>query len=271
MLETLENIVLTWRLIMPNLQLNNLVQQLRLSGISDSLEGRLRQARDASMPYEELLLMLLQDELDSRDQTSLQRRVSQAKFEETKTFEGFDLKRYSLKIRHAINDLMTAKFIKEKNHVIIMGPVGTGKTHLSQALGMLACQRNRKVKFIRSNELLNEFYRSRADCTYDTLFKRYTKFDVLILDDFGLKTLSAEQSSDLYDLIAGVHINASLIITTNRKIETWAEIFFDPVMANAALDRIVNNSYRVVLEGDSYRKNFIPKFKIEDDKMQQKS
>ena len=188
MLETLENIVLTWRLIMPNLQLNNLVQQLRLSGISDSLEGRLRQARDASMPYEELLLMLLQDELDSRDQTSLQRRVSQAKFEETKTFEGFDLKRYSLKIRHAINDLMTAKFIKEKNHVIIMGPVGTGKTHLSQALGMLACQRNRKVKFIRSNELLNEFYRSRADCTYDTLFKRYTKFDVLILDDFGLKT-----------------------------------------------------------------------------------
>ena len=125
---------------MPNLQLSNLLQQLRLSGISDSLEGRLRQARDAAMAYEELLLMLLQDELDSRDQTSLQRRVSQAKFEETKTFEGFDLKRYSLKIRHAINDLMTAKFIKEKNHVIIMGSVGTGKTHLSQALGCYRCR-----------------------------------------------------------------------------------------------------------------------------------
>lgn len=257
---------------MPNsLQLGNLVQQLKLSGISDSLESRLRQAKDASMPYEEILSMLFQDELDSRNQTSLQRRISQAKFEEVKTFEGFDLKRYSLKIRHAINDLMTAKFIKERNHIIIMGPVGTGKTHLSQALGMLACQRNRKVKFIRSNELLNEFYRSRADSTYDSLFKRYTKFDVLILDDFGLKILSAEQSSDLYDLIAAVHINASLIITTNRKIETWAEIFFDPVMANAALDRIVNNAYRVVLEGDSYRKNFIPKFKMEDDKVQQKS
>ena len=176
-----------------------------------------------------------------------------------------------MKIRHAINDLMTAKFIKERNHVIIMGPVGTGKTHLSQVLGMLACQRNRKVKFIRSNELLNEFYRSRADSIYDSLFKRYKKFDVLILDDFGLKILSAEQSSDLYDLIAALDINASLIITTNRKIETWAEIFFDPVMANAALDRIVNNAYRVVLEGDSYRKNFIPKFKMEDDKVQQKS
>ena len=206
---------------MHNLQLDNLVQQLRLLGIADSLKSRLRQARDATMSYEELLLMLFQDKLDNRNQSSLQRRVTQA------------------------------KFIKEKNHVIIMGPVGTGKTHLSQALGMLACQRNKKVKFIRSNELLNEFYRSRADFTYDAIFKRYTKVDLLILDDFGLKTLSAEQSSDLYDLIAAVHINASLIITTNRKIETWAEIFFDPVMANAALDRIVNNSYRVVLEGDS--------------------
>ena len=232
-----------------SLQLNSVIQQLRLSGILDSLESRLRQAKDADLPYEEFLSMLLQDELDSRDHSSLQRRISQAKFEEVKTFEGFDLKRYTLKIRHAINDLMTGKFIKEKNHIIIMGPVGTGKTHLSQALGMLACQRSQKVKFIRSNELLSEFYRSRADSTYDTLFKRYTKFDVLILDDFGLKSLSAEQSSDLYDLIAAVHINASLIITTNRKIEKWADIFFDPVMANAALDRIVNKAYRLVLEG----------------------
>jgi len=226
---------------MPNLQLDNLVQQLRLLGISDSLESRLRQARDATMSYEELLLMLFQDELDNRNQSSLQRRVTQA------------------------------KFIKKKNHVIIMGPVGTGKTHLSQALGMFACQRNKKVKFIKGNELLNKFYRSRTDFTYDTIFKHYTKVDLLILDDFGLKTLSAEQSSDLYDLIAAVHINASLIITTNRKIEIWTEIFFDPVMANAALDRIVNNSYRVVLEGDSYRKNFTPKFKMEDDNMIQKS
>ena len=152
-----------------------------------------------------------------------------------------------------------------------MGPVGTGKTHLSQALGMLACQKNKKVKFIRSSELLNEFYRSRADATYDVVFKRYSKLDVLILDDFGLKTLSANESSDLYDLIASVNINASLIITTNRKIEKWSEIFHDPVMANAALDRVVNNAYRIVLEGESYRKKFTPKFTKGDDKMQKVS
>ena len=164
------------------LQLSNLVQQLKLFGMSDSLNCRLRQARDKTMSYEELLLMLLQDEVDSREQQSLQRRITQAKFEEIKTFEAFDIKRYSLKVRHAINDLMTGKFIKEKNHVIIMGPVGTGKTHLSQALGMLACERRYKIKFVRSNELLLEFRRSRADNSYDALLKRYrTRLKVAVL------------------------------------------------------------------------------------------
>jgi len=250
-----------------DLQLKSLTQNLKLTGISDSLESRLRQARDSSMSYEELLSMLFQDEIDIREHNSLQKRILHAKFESSKTFEAFDLKRYSIKIRHAINDLMTGKFIREKNHVIIMGPVGTGKTHLSQILGMLACQKNQRVKFIKGNELLNEFYRARADDSYDLLLKRYTKCHMIIIDDFGLKPLSAEQSSDLYDLIASTHTNASLIITTNREIEKWTELFFDPVMANAALDRIVNNAYRIILEGESYRKNFIPKFEKGDDKI----
>ena len=180
------------------MQLIDLIKSLKLSGISDTLESRLRQARDASMSYEELLTILFQDELEHSEQQSLKRRIGHAKFEELKTFESFDVKRYSAHIKHAINDLMTGKFIKEKSNIIIMGPVGTGKTHLSQALGMLACQKNKKVKFITTNALLSEFYRARADETHDKVFKRYAKFDVLILDDFGLKPLSAEQSSDLY-------------------------------------------------------------------------
>jgi len=88
----------------------------------------------------------------------------------------------------------------------------------------------------------------------------------LILDDFGLKPLSPEQSSDLYDLIASTHIKSNLIITTNRKIEKWMELFSDQVMANTALDRIVNKAYRIVLEGESYKRNFTPRFKIVDDK-----
>ena len=97
-----------------------------------------------------------------------------------------------------ILQLASVAFMEEAHNLIFVGGTGTGKTHLSQAIGILACQKNKKVKFITTNALLSEFYRARADETHDKVFKRYAKFDVLILDDFGLKPLSAEQSSDLY-------------------------------------------------------------------------
>lgn len=251
---------------MSEIDVLELAKKLRLVGIPGTLIARLDQAKASSLPYEELLSMLFQDEDEARQQQLLFRRVKQARFEEPKCFENFDLKPYSTQVIQAIRTLMTGKFIKEKNHIIIMGPVGTGKTHLAQALGLMACQRQKKVGFVRTNELLNQFHQSRADETWGEIFKRYTKYDVLILDDFGLKTLSPEQSADMYDLIAAVHINSMLVITTNRKIEGWMEIFYDQVMANAALDRVVNKAYKIVLDGPSYRKKFIPKFIAEDDK-----
>ncbi|MGL6124461.1 MAG: IS21-like element helper ATPase IstB [Shewanella sp.] len=251
---------------MSDIDLLELARKLRLVGIPDTLLVRIEQARASSLSYEELIAMLLQDEDEARQQNMLAGRVKQARFEEPKNFDNFEMACYSTQVIQAVRALMTGKFIKEKNHIIIMGPVGTGKTHLAQALGFLACQRQKKVCFIRTNDLLNQFHQSRADETWASLFKRYTKYDVLILDDFGLKTLSPEQSVDLYDLIAAIHINSILIITTNRKIEGWMELFYDPVMANAALDRVVNKAYRIVLDGASYRKNFIPKFNKGDDK-----
>lgn len=255
-----------WRLIMSDVDLMELTKKLRLVGIPDTLMARLEQAKAASLSYEELLSMLFQDEYERRQQNMVSSKVKSARFEEPQSIDNFDLTRYSIQVSQAIRTLITGKFIREKNHVIIMGPVGTGKTHLAQALGLLACQRQKKVCFIRTNELLNQFHQSRADETWNKLFSRYTKYDILILDDFGLKALSPEQSADLYDLIAAVHINAVLIITTNRKIEGWMELFYDQVMANAALDRVVNKAYRIVLDGESYRKKYIPKFSLEGDK-----
>jgi DNA replication protein DnaC len=243
--------------------LQEMAKALRLSGISETLMARLDQAKASSLAYEELLLMLFQDELQSKNQQGLLRRVSQARFEEAKSLEDFDLKRYSTNVIQAIRSLMTGSFLKENNHIIIMGPVGTGKTHLAQGLGVLACQRNKKVHFVRANDLLNKFHQSRADETWNKVFSAYTKYDVLILDDFGLKSFSPEQSSDLYDLIAALHIKSTLIITTNRKLESWSDLFYDPVMGNAALDRVANKAYRIILDGDSYRKKFIPKFGLE--------
>ena len=154
---------------------------------------------------------------------------------------------------------MSNKYIKEKQNVIILGPTGTGKTHLAQALGHQACRAGKKVKFIRANNLFSKFQASRADDSWKEMITEYTKTDLLILDDFGLKALTPLQASDLYELIAEKYISSSFIITSNRKTEGWLELFPEPVMANAALDRVVHKSYCIVLDGESYRKNAIPK------------
>ena len=243
-------------------QVLEMVRRLKLFGMADTFVARLDEAKANKLSYEELLMLLLGDQEQFQTQVALQRRIKKAKFEEPNTFNNFELLHYSQEANQSIRNLMTGNFIREGNHVVIMGPVGTGKTHLSQALGMLACENKKKVCFVRTNDLLNKFHQSRAHEGFLKLFNQYTKYDVLILDDFGLKALSAEQSADLYDLIAAIHVNSILIITTNRMIEGWNDVFYDPIMTNAALDRIVNNAYRVVLDGESYRKKFIPKVDV---------
>lgn len=251
-------------------QLIELTRALKLFGMCETIEQRILQARDSSLCYEEILSMLFQDEIQYRDRVALSKRINSAKFEELKSFDNFDLRQYKDKTVQAIRYLMTGAFLNENKHIVIMGPVGTGKTHLAQSLGLMACQKGKKVCFVRANDFLIEFHRSRADESTYQLFKRYIRNNVLIIDDFGLKSLSAEQSNDLYDLIAAMHVNSCIIFTTNRKIEDWANIFFDPVMANAAMDRIIHQSYRIILDGESYRKIFTPKYNFGGDKADKK-
>jgi len=230
------------------------LNELRLYGITETLDTRLESAYKSKSTYEELLLSILDDQYGYQDNKALSRRINTAKFEEYKSFDGYETMGFSIEVNSIINELKTGKFLNAKNHVIIMGPVGTGKTQLSQALGLLACQQGKKV----CNDLTNKLYQAKADDSWLKAFNYYSKFDVLILDDFGLKSLSAEQSTYLYDLIASIHIKSSLIITTNRNIQGMLEVFHDPVMANAAMDRILSKSYKVILEGESYRKRFMP-------------
>jgi len=239
------------------------IQELKLDGMKETFEARLTEARSNNLSYEEFLGFLLQDESQIRDVKNLARKIKLAKFEEEKTLESLDCTRYPQGVQKTINYLKVGSYIHEKKNVIILGPTGTGKTHLAQALGHNACRRGKKVKFVRSNNLTSEFEAARADNSVNAVITKYTKTDLLILDDFGLKAMTHTQSCDLYELIANKHINSSFIITSNRKTESWMELFADPVLANAALDRIIHNSFTVVLEGESYRKNFTPKMNKE--------
>lgn len=249
---------------MDNKHLGELVNELKLEGIKETLMARLNEARSNDLSYEEFLGFLLQDEKQIRATKTLAHKLRTASFEESKTLESIDLNHYSAEIKKLIKHLMFGSYLIEKKNVIILGPTGTGKTHLAQALGHDACRRGKRVKFVRSNVLLAEFASSRADESWQSVVNKYARTELLILDDFGLKALTHTQACDLYELIASKHIKSSFIITSNRKTEHWLELFPDPVMANAALDRIVHNSFTVVLEGESYRKKFIPKLPKED-------
>jgi DNA replication protein DnaC len=241
-----------------------LTRELKLDGLRETLLSRLAEAREHNLPYEEFLGLLLQDEKQVKAAKNLATRLSQAKFEEDKTIAGFDLKRYLPEIKRLVLHLTSGAYLLEKKNVLILGPTGTGKTHLAEALGHEACRKGKKVKFIRTNQLMVEFQASKADDSTESVLTKYAKTDLLILDDFGLKAFTHAQACDLYELIARKHIKSSFIITSNRKTENWLELFPDPVMANAALDRIVHNSFCVILEGESYRKNFTPKLPKED-------
>ena len=236
----------------------NLAKELKFNGMSETLSSRLQEARVNSLAYEEFLGLVLQDEKQVRQSKNLAKRIRQAKFEEIKTLEGLDLKKYTAEIKQTINHLMSGQYLREKKNVIILGPTGTGKTHLAQGLAHNACRNGYKVRFAKASTIINDFQESRADDSWKSILAKYSKTDLLVVDDFGLKALTHEQACDFYELIAAKYISSSFIITSNRKTESWHQLFPDPVMANAALDRIVYNSFCVVLEGESYRKNFMP-------------
>jgi DNA replication protein DnaC len=239
--------------------LTECLKRLRLSGILESYETRLKQARENALSHNEWLELLLQDEIQRRDNAALIERIKKAKFEQEKTLESFEVARYPLKVQHLIRDLAVGHYLQERQGLLIVGPTGTGKSHLAQALGHQACRQGKRVRFIRAAQLFREMHASRADHSWERTLKRFTTPELLIIDDFGLTALTFSQAEDLYEIIAQRHLQASLIFTSNRKLEAWVELFPDAAMGNAALDRLVSQSHVIVLEGESYRRQIAAK------------
>jgi DNA replication protein DnaC len=236
-----------------------LCKTLKLNGMLGSIEQRLKQAREDALSHPECLGLILQDEVQHRSGKSTAKRLQRAKFEEEKLFEQIDMKRYPSTAQQTMRELIAGQYLNNKQNVLIMGPTGTGKTHFAQALGHQACRQGQSVRFIRTSVFYRELQSSRADETWEKTFKQYTKPELLVLDDFGLKVMTIQQAEELYELIADRNQKGSIIITSNRNVDSWLKLFPDPVMGNAALDRLANNSYQLVLEGDSFRKNLRPK------------
>lgn len=234
-------------------QLKPKLKALRLGGMLDTLDLRLNQAQQSSLGYLVFLELLLEDEINRRAQKALGLRLTRARFEESKTLADFDFS-FNPKVPvQLIHDLATCHFLPRNESVIMCGPVGVGKSHLAQALGHAACQQGYHVLYLKTSRLLQDLGGGHADGTWDVRLRRYLKPDLLILDDFGLREFSHQQAEDVYELICERHRSGSMMVVSNRAPQDWYPLFPNPIFAEGALDRLINSSHHVVLDGRSYR------------------
>lgn len=242
-----------------NPDLSKLLKRLKLGKMAATLPERLVLARSQQMDHAAFLEILLADEVTRRDQRRLELKLALAGFEEVCRLEEFD---WTAKIRldrRLLQQVFSLEFLTRHHHCLFLGPVGVGKTFLAQALGFCALRAGYSVMFTRADALLKSLTQARADHSFEKEFRRYLAPSLLIVDDFGLRKLSAQQSADLYELIVARHRRASFVFTSNRAVEEWLGLFDDPILGNSALDRLAHASYQIVIEGASYRERLAPK------------
>lgn len=238
-------------------QLESTLRTLKLSGMLDTLEARLAQARAGELGHVEFLQVLCEDEIARRDAAGVIRRVRQARFERPTVIEEFDFAYNPAVPAPIIRDLAALRFLERGESVILHGPVGVGKTFIAQALGHQACRHGHTVAFTKTSRLLADLAGGHADHTWATRLRRWAKPDLVILDDFAMRDFAPTQADDLYELLTE-RADRSLVLTANRRPEDWYPLFPNPVVAESVLDRLINNAHHVHMDGRSFRPNKRP-------------
>jgi len=237
----------------PMPEINNLLKQLRLSHIIDNLPQRNRESIERKLSFPEFLSLMLQDEILGRENKKLQARLRRACVRGDKTIENFDFD-FNSKINCVqIRELASCQFISENAPVLIVGPCGTGKSYIAQALAHCAIRKSIDVLWLSQSKLFSELQSAKASGRYEKKFSEFAKIPLLIIDDFGLPPMRSPQDEDLHDLISERYERAATIVTSNLDFSEWGNAFPNQLLAAATLDRLRHNAHKIILEGTSFR------------------
>ena len=234
-------------------QLNNNLDSLSLSKIKEIIPTYLDNKTNESKPLVEALIDLTNAEITFRDERARRINITVSSFPYHKTLSDFDFSYQPTIHKTKIDDLATLRFMDEKANIIFMGSPGTGKTHLATALGIEAASQRISTYFINFAELMEKFKRASKENRVEQVVKHYLKYSLLIIDEIGYLPVDRDASYGFFQLIAARYEKRSTILTTNQPFSRWGEVFGDPVIANAIIDRLVHHCEVIKINGMSYR------------------
>lgn len=220
------------------------LRQLRVSGMAATLESRIVQAQADHWAPLDLIAALVQDELQRRQDRLLERRVKHAGFRDTgKTLDTFDFDFNRKLDRRLVFDLAAGHFIEKHEDALFLGPPGTGKSHLAQAIGHAVIQQGHKVLYREAHMLLEELAEASIDGTRKKLLAEFATVPLLIIDDLGMRKLPATAAEDLLELVMRRYERAATLITSNRPVEDWGKLLGDVAAVSATLDRLLHHAH----------------------------
>lgn len=230
------------------------LQAMNFYGMRKAFEDQLEMADIGKLSFEERFGLLVDREKTEREDRRLKIRLQKAKLRHNASMEDIDFNHPRRLDKQLILSLSSCEWLKAHHNVFIMGPTGIGKSYLACAIAQKACREGYSALYLRLPKLFSELSLAKGDGRYGKLLSGFARTDLLVLDDWGLSKLNKEQQRDFLEIVEDRYEVGSTIITSQLKVSHWHEVIDDPTLADAILDRVVHNAYKMDLEGDSMRK-----------------
>lgn len=234
------------------------LHEMKLDGMADSIKEQIQNPQALSLSFEDRIALVVDRQWDLKETRGLRRRLQVAKLKQQAAVEDIDFATSRGLDKAAMLSLSECNFIRSHSNIIITGPTGVGKTYIACAIAHKACRMKHAVRYFRCGNLLSSMSLARADGSYPSFMRRLEKIDVLVIDDWGMYPLDQEAARDIFEVMEDRSQAGSVIIVSQVPIANWYDIITAPTIADAILDRLVHNAYRIEMKGESMRKKQKP-------------